>query len=72
MAKASGLELLALKDRNPLITSTYGTGQLIKAAIDEGMHKIIIGIGEVQLMTVALEWPELWGKISGRERRRNS
>ena len=45
MAKASGLELLALKDRNPLITSTYGTGQLIKAAIDEGMHKIIIGIG---------------------------
>lgn len=45
MAKANGLELVALEDRNPLITSTYGTGQLIKAAMDEGVDKIIIGIG---------------------------
>ena len=45
MAKANGLELVALEDRNPMITSTYGTGQLIKAAMDEGVDKIIIGIG---------------------------
>ncbi|AGV72788.1 glycerate kinase family protein [Lactococcus cremoris] len=45
MAKASGLELVEKNDRNPLITSTYGTGELIKAAIDAGVKKIIIGIG---------------------------
>ena len=44
MAKASGLELVEKNDRNPLITSTYGTGELIKAAIDAGVKKIIIGI----------------------------
>ena len=32
MAKASGLELLSTEERNPLMTSTYGTGQLIKDA----------------------------------------
>lgn len=45
MAQASGLELLKVADRNPLLTSTYGTGELIKAALDEGVDKIIIGIG---------------------------
>ena len=45
MAKANGIELLAKERRNPLITSTYGTGELIKAALDEGVEKIIIGIG---------------------------
>ncbi|MDO1512171.1 glycerate kinase [Maribacter confluentis] len=45
MAKASGLELLSEQEKNPLITTTYGTGQLIKDALDKGCTKIIIGIG---------------------------
>lgn len=45
MAAASGLPLLKENEKNPLITSTYGTGQLIKDAIDRGCKKFIIGIG---------------------------
>ena len=45
MAKANGIERLAKEKRNPLITSTYGTGEMIKAALDQGVEKIIIGVG---------------------------
>jgi len=45
MASASGLELLEPNERNPLITSTYGTGLLLKAAMEAGFTQIIIGIG---------------------------
>lgn len=45
MAAASGIELLSAEERNPLATSTYGTGLLLKAAIDAGFSEIIIGIG---------------------------
>lgn len=45
MAEASGLTLVPKNKRNPLITTTYGTGQLIKAALDQGCRKMIIGIG---------------------------
>ena len=45
MAEASGLTLVPENKRNPLITTTYGTGQLIKAALDQGCKKMIIGIG---------------------------
>ena len=45
MAKANGIELLAERKRNPLLTSTYGTGEMIKSALDHGVEKIIIGIG---------------------------
>ena len=45
MAAASGLPLLKPEERNPYITTTYGTGQLIKAALDYGCDEIIIGIG---------------------------
>lgn len=45
MAKASGLDLLQPVQRNPLLTSTYGTGQLIKAALDRRVSKIVIGLG---------------------------
>lgn len=45
MAKASGLELITEEEKNPLVTTTYGTGQLIKDALDNGCTKIIIGIG---------------------------
>ncbi|NLN15592.1 MAG: glycerate kinase [Tissierellia bacterium] len=45
MASASGLELLEKDERNPLVTTTYGTGQLIKEALDKGVKTIIVGIG---------------------------
>ena len=45
MAAASGLYLVAPMHRNPLHTTTYGTGELIKAALDKGVKHIIIGIG---------------------------
>lgn len=45
MAAASGIELLAANERNPLITSTFGTGLLIKAALDKGYTNIIVAIG---------------------------
>ena len=45
MAAASGIERLAPHERNPLITSTYGTGLLIKAALDAGYTELIVGIG---------------------------
>jgi glycerate kinase len=45
MAVASGLPLVPKDKRNPLITTTYGTGQLIKGALDKGCKKLIIGIG---------------------------
>ncbi len=45
MAAASGIELIQPEERNPLKTTTYGTGELIKAALDRNCTKIIIGIG---------------------------
>jgi glycerate kinase len=45
MAAASGLTLVPENKRNPLITTTYGTGQLIKAVLNQGCRKMIIGIG---------------------------
>ncbi|MCD6303980.1 MAG: glycerate kinase, partial [Planctomycetes bacterium] len=45
MAAASGLDLVAADRRNPLLTTTFGTGQLIAAALDAGAGEIIIGIG---------------------------
>lgn len=45
MAAASGLHLVPLEKRNPLITTTKGTGELIAAALDFGVEHIIIGIG---------------------------
>lgn len=45
MAAASGLYLLSENERNPLIASTYGTGELIMAAAQAGVEKIVIGIG---------------------------
>ena len=45
MAAASGLEHIEPENRNPLITTTFGTGELIRFAINEGCRKIIMGIG---------------------------
>ena len=45
MAEASGIRLLSDKEANPLKTSTYGTGELIRDALDKGVEHIILGIG---------------------------
>ena len=45
MASASGLTLVPIDKRNPLRTTTYGTGQLIHAALEAGCRRLIIGIG---------------------------
>ncbi len=45
MAKANGIHLLASSQRNPMLTSTYGTGEMIKQALELGVKKIIIGLG---------------------------
>jgi len=45
MAAASGLPLLAKSERNPLMASTFGTGQLLLAALNAGYRNITIGIG---------------------------
>ncbi|QKJ65785.1 glycerate kinase [Deefgea piscis] len=45
MAAASGLALVPAAQRNPLITSSKGTGQLIRAALDAGARRFILAIG---------------------------
>ena len=45
MASASGIELVPPGKLNPLKTSTYGTGELIKAVLDVGVQELVIGIG---------------------------
>ncbi len=45
MAAAAGLHLVPPEKRNPMVTTTYGVGELIKAALDAGCRKLIIGIG---------------------------
>ena len=45
MAHASGLTLLSKDERNPLLTSTYGTGEMILDAVGKGCRRFLIGIG---------------------------
>jgi glycerate kinase len=45
MAQASGLQLLGEEERNPLKTSTFGTGQMIRHALEKGAKNILLGIG---------------------------
>lgn len=45
MAAASGLDLVPMKMRSPLVTTSFGTGELIKDALDAGFRRFIIGIG---------------------------
>ncbi|KAL3471339.1 glycerate kinase [Aspergillus californicus] len=46
MAAAAGLSLVPHDHRNPCLTTTFGVGQLIAAALDEGVERIIIGCGD--------------------------
>jgi glycerate kinase len=45
MARSSGLALLGEDERNPLLTTTYGVGELMLAALDEGYRHLIVGVG---------------------------
>ena len=45
MARASGFALLTQDERNPMQTTSYGTGQLLAAALAKGCKKIILGVG---------------------------
>lgn len=45
LAAASGLDLVATEQRNPMVTSTYGTGQLILEALNQNVDKILLGLG---------------------------
>ena len=45
MASASGLPLISRERRDPRRTSTFGTGELMKAALDAGLRRLVIGIG---------------------------
>ncbi len=45
MAAAAGLAIVGESQRNPLQTTTYGVGELIKEAVDKGAHKIMLGLG---------------------------
>jgi glycerate 2-kinase len=46
MAAAAGLRLVPANMRNPLMTTTYGVGELIKAALDAGAERILVGCGD--------------------------
>jgi len=45
MANSSGLRLLKVEELNPLQTTSFGTGELIKTALDKGVDKIILAMG---------------------------
>lgn len=45
MAEASGIHLVKLENRNPLLTTTFGTGEIIRYALDMNIERIIIGLG---------------------------
>ncbi|MEK5440788.1 MULTISPECIES: glycerate kinase [unclassified Fredinandcohnia] len=45
MASASGLDLISRSERDPLIATTFGTGELIKKALDEGYRNFVLAIG---------------------------
>ncbi|PKM57975.1 MAG: glycerate kinase [Firmicutes bacterium HGW-Firmicutes-3] len=45
MAAASGITLISEEEKNPSFTSTYGTGQMMRNALDKGVSKIVLGIG---------------------------
>ena len=73
MANAAGLPLVPEDKRNPLNTTTYGVGELIKIAIDDGCRNFIIGIGGSATndcglgMLTALGFKFIGGGIFGRD-----
>ena len=57
MAAASGLQLLTPRQRNPMNTTAYGTGELLMAAAGLGAKHIIVGIGGSATTDGGLGWP---------------
>ena len=45
MAEAAGLRLLDVEERNPMLTSTYGVGELLCEAIGQGCERVVLGLG---------------------------
>jgi len=45
MAEAAGLSLVPAERRNPLLATTYGVGELMRAALDAGCRRLIVGLG---------------------------
>ena len=45
VAQAIGLDKLALADRNPLLASSFGVGELIRACLDRGLRRFVVGLG---------------------------
>jgi len=67
MARASGLQLLKPHERNPLKTTSYGTGELIRDALQQGATQIIIGIGGSATNDAALgAFCALGGRLTSR------
>ena len=56
MAAASGLHLLRPEQRNPMNTTTFGTGELLMAAAELGAKQIILGIGGSATTDGGLGW----------------
>ncbi len=54
MASASGIQVIGSDERDPWIRTTFGTGELILAGLDEGCRKFILGIGGSALGTTTL------------------
>jgi glycerate kinase len=67
MAAASGLHLLKPEQHNPLKTTTYGTGQLLMAAVELGAKRIILGIGGSATTDAGLGCAQACGLISAEE-----
>ena len=57
MASASGLGLVAEDERDAWAASTYGTGQLICAAVDAGAQVIVLGVGGSATTAAQISWP---------------
>ena len=64
MAAASGLGLVPPAQRNPLLTTSRGTGELILQALDHGAKNIIIGIGSSAINDGGAGWFRRWARVS--------
>ena len=61
MSAASGLHLLKPELRNPMRTTTYGTGELLRAAVNRGAKRIILGIGGSATVDGGIGCVQGWG-----------
>ncbi len=62
MAAASGLGLVPPAQRNPLLTTSRGTGELILQALEHGARNIIIGIGGSATNDGGAGWCRRWAR----------